>query len=210
MMNKSVFKLVVLVPLGFALAPAHANTSLSVAAIGNVADGRVPEQIEAGSGVSIEADRRFSYGVGVLVGSQVASTVGVETGALLINRRFQYGSDSFNFTQSQCQLQIPILARLSLGQIFSIGAGPFVSFPMGGVRNSYTIGNSTSTPFEIDRKVTELGLQAAASFALPIAPATHIFLEGRYAYGMTALNSDDGTYANTNDLSTLLGLRMTL
>ncbi len=210
MLKKSVSNLVVLVPFGIGTTPLFANTSLSLAAIGNVADARVPEQIEAESGVSIEADRRLSYGVGLLIGSQVTSVIGIETGALLVNRSFQYGSDNFNFIQSQYILQIPLLARLSLGQVFSLGAGPFLSLPVGGVRNSYTIGNSTSAPFEIDRKITELGLQAAATFALSVAAETHAFLEGRYAYGMTALNSDDSNYANTNDFSTLLGLRMTL
>ena len=210
MMKKSILNLVALLPLGMATTQVFANTSLSLAAIGNVADARVPEQIEAGSGVSIEADRRLSYGVGVLIGSQVGSVIGIETGALLVNRSFQYGSDNFNFTQSQYILQIPLLSRLSLGQMFSLGAGPFLSLPVGGVRNSFTIGTSTSTPFEIDRKITELGIQAAATFALPIAPTTHIFLEGRYAYGLDALDSNDASYANTNDLSTLIGVRMTL
>ncbi|MEO5668798.1 MAG: outer membrane beta-barrel protein [Bdellovibrionota bacterium] len=210
-MKNSLFRNIALMaPLAALAQPAFAaQTSLSLAAIGNVADARVPEQVNQGSGVTVDTDNRLGWGIGALVSTQGSTLIGLETGALLINRSFQYGSDSFNFTQSQLNLQIPLLARVNFGQMFSLGAGPFISMPVGPVNNRFTVGSSSAN-FNVDHDITELGVQAAASFGLPVAANTTAFIEARYTYGLKDLTNNTKNYANTNDLSTLVGVRITL
>ena len=185
------------------------QASLGVAVIGDVAGANLPESIKANN-PNVNTNNKFGFGLAVLFGQPIHTGLGIETGALFIDRRFQYGDTAYNFTQTQWTMQIPVIVRMSLGELFSVGAGPYVSFPIGKVQNSFTLGDSTVTPFSYDRKNFELGLTGVVTVNIPTGQHFSAFVEARYTYGLTSLDHADNQIAKTNDLSALAGIRFSL
>jgi hypothetical protein len=202
LLKTSLFALVAV----FAL-PSISQTQLSLAAVGNLADARLPDQEPA---IDVDPSRRIGLGIAGFFARRGTRGLGLETGAMLMNRSFRYGGENLSLNQSQLHLQVPVLVRGYIGENFSAGAGPFVSIPVGGVQNTFQVGNIETAPFEVERDVIEAGLQAAATYAHTITESTRLFVEGRYSYGMAALNTSDDRYSNINDFSTLLGVMVRL
>ncbi|PIU01262.1 MAG: hypothetical protein COT74_01800 [Bdellovibrionales bacterium CG10_big_fil_rev_8_21_14_0_10_45_34] len=137
-------------------------------------------------------------GGGVLVEANIQDWFGIETGALLTNKQYDWGRDGFRVVQETVRLHVPVLARFWATDFFSLGVGPYASFRVGDTRTSGEAGPfqaSIDTP--ADDTVT-LGADLAATLNLAISDKTGFFIEGRYSY---PFNED-----NSSSLSQLAGL----
>lgn len=151
---------------------------------------------DSGSG---DEDDKYHFGVGALVEANINGILGIETGAIFIKRQYDYEALGFRLVQQVNRLHVPVLARVWLGDYFSIGAGPFASFKVGNVKDSLELGSTTigSVETNADDSV-EFGYDIAATLNFAISDKTGIFVEARY--------SSPFDTAKDTDYETLTGL----
>ncbi|MCO5113573.1 MAG: PorT family protein [Bdellovibrionaceae bacterium] len=144
-------------------------------------------------------DDQYHFGVGALVEANINGVLGIETGAIFIKRQYDYEAAGFRLVQEVNRLHIPILARVWLGDYFSVGAGPFASIKVGNVKDSLEFGSTPigSVETKADDSV-EFGYDIAATFNFAVSDKTGIFIEARY--------SSPFDKAKNTDYETLTGL----
>jgi hypothetical protein len=110
---------------------------------------------------------------------------------------FDDGTNSLEGKLKLNYIEIPVTAMFSLGSGPYLFAGPSVAFELGCEVELETDGSSFESDCDegegdFSRKETDFSLHGGAGFQLPIGPG-HLLIEGRYIYGLTNLNEDDGT-----------------
>jgi|GEM_PF-5085330 len=188
---------------------AQERNTVSLAVLGNVADANIPDSVE--NGENIETDNGFGVGASVALGHMLSDGFGVEAGLSLLNRKRVYGNDLFKVSQNQWNLRVPVLAKLYVAKIISIGVGPYFSTPIGNVESTFQVGDSSSPDFDTDNSGrAELGGMLAAAVNLPISNGSYFFFEARYLRGMTDLAGEDNNSSYTDDIESLIGYRVSL
>lgn len=92
---------------------------------------------------SVESEDRnesLNLGFGVLVEANVNGFLGIETGALYVNRQYEYSAGGATLVQQVDRLHVPVLAKFWPTNFLYVGAGPFVSFKTGSVNSALNIG----------------------------------------------------------------------
>lgn len=142
--------------------------------------GVVNQGVEGDSGGN--EDDKYHFGAGVLVEANVNGILGIETGAIFIKRQYDYEAAGFRLVQQVNRIHVPILARVWIGDYFSVGAGPFASFKVGNVKDSLEFGSTTigSVETNADDSV-EFGYDIAATLNFAVSDKTGIFVEARYS-----------------------------
>lgn len=123
----------------------------------------------------------FNVGLAALVEVMVRERIGIETGALLVERQYDVSSGSLRLIQSARRLHIPVLARWWVADYFALGLGPYAAVRLGSVRNAVQFGEAELALDTSSRRDLELGFDVSALLNLAIHNRTGLFLEGRYS-----------------------------
>ncbi len=176
------------------------NKGSLILSVAGVVNNRIKE------GQNESEDKSMDYGGGALVEFGLNDNLGLETGALVINRQYERGGSNLKVIQEVKRLHVPLLVRFWPVDFISIGAGGFTSFKLGDVKNSLEIGGTEvgSLTTKADDSV-EYGLEAAVALNLAVSDKTGIFVEGRYS---DLLSGDKNT--DYNEVSGLAGIKIDL
>lgn len=156
---------------------------ISVEALGGVTGAR-----SAGSALAtgVEVDRKFGYGFGALVEIPAVESIGLEVGALYIQRTFKLGNSTLGITRTVPTVLVPLEARLWIGDTFSVAGGGFVALRVGSQTDTVTSGSDSLLTFTSgSRKTLEYGLTVATTINAGYIDKTGIFIEARYNRGLT-------------------------
>lgn len=127
-------------------------------------------------------DKEIHYGLGVLGEANINGIVGLETGALFVQRQYEYGGSLGTLTQQVNRIHVPVVAKFWPTNFLALGVGPYVAFKVGDVKTALNIGNvdvgQVSTNADDD---VEFGLDATVTGVLTLNDKTGLFLEGRYS-----------------------------
>lgn len=157
-----------------------------------------------------------TFGGGVFADFAVTPFLHLESGLLLMPRKYEAQSISVDTEQSFSSLQFPVLVRLSPTDFFSVGIGPYLALPTGRFKEvtRTKIGNASVT---VDRtfeqaglRTTELGLQASARIEWPVLPEVGAVLDFRYLHEFTNSSSRAGVTLQFTELQFLAGGRVSL
>jgi len=159
-------------------------------------------------GAGLTADRKIGYGAGALIEFPFSEGLGIETGALYVQRKFEIGNPNFRLTRSVPTVFVPLEARLWLGNFFSVAGGAFGALRVSSQSDEVTSGSTTLASISSgNRESTEFGATAAATLNLAAAGKSGLFIEARYNRGFSNA-SKDGIYdEHIDDLLVLAGLR---
>ena len=156
----------------------------------------------------LDSTRRWSLGAGLLLESPIVDSLGIELGALYIDRKFELRNSNLAIVRHAPTLFIPLEARLWLLDTLSFAGGAFVAFKTGDRTDEIITGNTSAGSFSSNsRQNTEFGTTVAATLNFSTGGKTGLFLEGRYNHGFTN-SANDGTFEERiDDLLLMLGLR---
>lgn len=155
---------------------------------------------------SDEEDKEYHFGVGALVEANINGALGIETGALFIKRQYDYEAGGFRVVQEVNRIHVPVLARFWIGDIFSVGVGPYVAFKVGNVKDSLEFGSSPIGSIETNADDdVEFGYDIAATLNFAVNDKTGIFVEGRYSKPFDEAESTD-----FEALTALAGVKLSL
>ena len=179
----------------------------------------------AGVSTTFSSASKQSYGLGMLLGMSVGPVIELESGLLLINRKYQLttAANGKNQTDSYAQkaVQLPLLLRLHLGNLLSVGAGGYVAVGTGSVVDNNDGGftgqpkTTTGTYATQSIKNKDFGVMASAAINLPIAPMVSILFDARYILDLSDVNASPTSSSppvshKYQDAQFLLGLQFGL
>lgn len=157
----------------------------------------------------MSSSRKVGWGAGVLIESLVAPTLGVETGMLFLERKFEIKNGAFSLTRTVPTLIVPLEARFWLIDSLSVAGGVFGSVRVGDQKDEYAVGNSTFASVSSGgREAIEFGMTLAATFGLLSIDKTGIFVEARYNRGFTNASKDGVFEERMDDLIFMAGVRL--
>lgn len=211
-MKLAIVRLVLFVTVAFSLSLAMAQEGQST---GRLESHRAPGSfILSVTGVASDQirdvrqgreNRQVQFGGGLLAEANINSHFGIETGFLVIDRQYDFERQNVRLVEHASRLHVPILARIWFTDFLSIGAGPFVAFKLGGVREATRQGGVTEGIRTAANQNVEVGLDAAATLNLALNRKTGVFLEGRYSFLAENRSNEDN-----NILMALLGVKIDL
>lgn len=133
------------------------------------------------SGISANAPGTTGLGYGALVQFEMGETIALETGALIINRKYTFGPDFYAFSR----LQIPAVIRFTGLPLVSFGAGPYVEFAMGDM-SVETGAFKRSIPYSgRNFDTTNFGVIASVAADIQVAPLISVLADLRYNLSFT-------------------------
>jgi hypothetical protein len=190
---------------------AEAAPRFSVFGLGEWA--RQPYFDSSGATITSPTEGRGSLGGGAEIEFPLSSLLGLEFGAVYVPRRLADTTVSPALVTSYNTFELPLQFRLWLGHRVSLGVGGYYSYALGGIQTS-----SGSTPYSVAGfKKSDEGLLASMGFQIPFHGSTALFVEGRYALGLSDIidhavvdattPSLAGTRVRWRDIQLLLGLR---
>lgn len=138
----------------------------------------------------------FGGGLGLEFGGPFLS---VEVDAIYVLRKVVSPTASLTHPN----LQIPIIARIGLGSIISIGAGGYLALGIGSVGSS--IGPSVS--YASVYKTLDYGITTSLAFDFKIGPATSLVLDGRYCLGLADVSVNSAGSMKWSDIQVFTGVR---
>jgi hypothetical protein len=155
------------------------------------------------------------YGAGLLMEFRLMPAIGIEFGALFMPRKFAYNTvvpTNTKTTVSAKVYEFPVLLRMHLGRLFSLGVGGYFARAAGEMNTeTKTDGGaaSTQTVSYASRSQTDTDFGALASLALYIrlAALTHLAVDARYTMGMKNNSTAAGGDRKFNDMQLLAGLQ---
>jgi len=162
-----------------------------------------------------EYSGRPGYGAGLLVEFRIMPAIGFEMGALYMPRKYEYNTavpTSTKTTLSGKMYEFPVLLRMHLGRLFSLGVGGYYAKAAGqisGETQTEGAGTTTQVYTYAARNQTETDYGALVSLALymRMAPLTYFTVDGRYAMGMKNTSTIAGSERKYNDMQLLAGLQ---
>lgn len=163
----------------------------------------------------IEYTARPAYGAGLLLEFRMMPLVGMELGALAMNRTYESSTIVPTATTTKYSAKIyqfPLLLRLHLGRILSFGVGGYFARAAASdiaTETKSSAGTSSQTTTYTDRNQTTTDYGAMGSLALyfRLAPLTYLTFDGRYAMGMKNNSTVAGSDRKFNDMQLLAGLQ---
>lgn len=150
-------------------------------------------------------DKGYNYGLGGLVEANFNGFIGFETGAIFVQRQYEYGFAGVSLVQEVGRLHVPIVAKFWPTNFLAVGVGPYASLKVGNVKNTLEIGSlSGSVDTKADDEV-ELGLDATITLNFSIADKTGLFVEGRYSKPF-----NEGEDTELDGMTGLAGVKLVL
>ncbi len=162
-----------------------------------------------------EYSGRPAYGAGLLLEFRLMPAIGFEVGALYMPRKYDYNTavpTSTKTTLSGKMYEFPVLLRMHLARLFSLGVGGYYAKAAGqisGETQTEGAGTTTQAFTYAARNQTETDYGALVSLALymRMAPLTYFTVDGRYAMGMKNTSTIAGSERKYNDMQLLAGLQ---
>lgn len=142
-------------------------------------------------GSSSAGEPGFGGGLGLEI--PLGAMTGLELGGVLLNRRNQIDAS---------WVQIPVLYRLWLGEVLTLGVGGYYARGIG----SATAGGVSESFASAGYTVDDFGLMGAVGLNIPL-PSFSLMVEGRYGFGVYNVSAIQGTSATFNDFEILAGIR---
>lgn len=132
----------------------------------------------------------------------------LETGGLMVNRKYSMGTQSFAFTR----LQVPAVIRVTALPIISFGAGPYAEFSMGDVafENSTTNQKLNLSYESLNFDSTDFGLVACIGADIPMAPLMKLTFDLRYNLGLKDYDNSASVSRKFGGLQFLAGVKLDL
>ncbi len=148
----------------------------------------------------------YSYGFGGFVEANVNGFLGIETGAVLLDKQYESEAPLGTVVQETSRLHVPVMVKFWITDYFSLGAGAFASFKIGDTSTTFNVGgvNLGTINSSADEDV-EFGYDLSATFNLAIQEKTGLFIEGRYSSLFDEENSE-----NADELYALAGVKIEL
>lgn len=162
-----------------------------------------------------EYSGRPGYGAGLLLEFRLMPAIGIEFGALSLQRKYEYNTvvpTSTKTTVTAKMYEFPVLLRMHLGRLFSLGVGGYYAKAAGELgTETRTEGGAASsqTVSYASRNQTTSDFGALVSMALyfRLAAITHLTIDGRYAMGLKNNSTVAGSERKYNDMQLLAGLQ---
>lgn len=133
------------------------------------------------NGAPISPSGSTGLGYGALVQFDVGEALALETGALVINRKYTLGVDSLSFSR----VQIPAVLRFTALPIVSFGAGPYVEFAKGDISKE-TLGVVREVTYGLQNfDSTTYGVILSVAADFPLAPLFSVIADLRYNLSFT-------------------------
>jgi hypothetical protein len=169
-----------------------------------------------GSGFTINSTTgkmMFGGGVAAVFGGPA---FGLEVGANYLTRsatiNYTDSGGTGEFTAKWSSLQIPVLFRLNLGHVLSVGLGGYyskalgtLSLSSGGVTQSLAFDDSTTN---FPMKGSEYGGLASVAVDLPLGASTGLVIDGRYSLALSEVSENTTGYTwKPKDIQAFVGLR---
>ena len=165
--------------------PAHAGVRFSLF-------GDLDSSTYSTGGVQTSGEAGLGGGLGLEI--PLNSFSGLEIDGVYLNRKNQIQAS---------YVQIPVLYRLWLGSIVTLGAGAYYSQGIGSV----TANGTTESFSDAGYTQNDAGLMGVAGFNIPIS-FFYLMIEGRYDFGIYDVSAIQGVTATFNDFQVLVGIRM--
>lgn len=159
------------------------------------------------AGATFTGKFAFGGGAAVVLGS---GTAALELGANYLTRNFTIEQPGASSANKYSMVNIPVMLRLNLGRVVSVGVGGYANLAMGNFTEE-SGGVTSTTPVKDTLKSTEFGAVASLGFDIPMGASTGLVIDGRYTMALAeALN--DATVAGGNswkpsDIQAFVGLR---
>ena len=128
------------------------------------------------TGTEIQTDAITSYHAGLLAEIKLMDKFAIQPELLYSTQGATYKDADEEFKNELGYIAIPVLAKIYLGQSFSVELGPQASFLLS-ERNDFDIEDSNTFDF---------GLAGGLSYKI----TKNIFVQGRYVLGLTEISSD--------------------
>ena len=198
----------------FAASDASATT-FKVMGAGNLLSNHLEPTPAAGFTIT-SAKGKFAFGGGA---SMVfgGPAFGVEVGGSYLTSEGTVtlaGGSSGDASIKYSYLQIPLLMRLNLGRVISVGVGGYYNKHLGKVTTTDVNGttessfDTASTGTGVAMKGSSYGLLGSLGFDIPLGASTGLVIDGRYAYGLAEVSMDTAQYAwKPVDIQAYVGLR---
>jgi len=144
--------------------------------------------IENNDDNSIDDD--LNFGAAALVEANINGYLGLESGLLLVNRRYVAEFAGFEASSEVLRLHVPIMFKFWPTNYFSLAAGPYGSFKVGDRKSEVNSpGGTTLGSFKTSADDSfEYGFEGAVTLNLPVYKKCGFFVEGRVLF---PLNSED-------------------
>lgn len=128
------------------------------------------------TGTEIQTDAITSYHAGLLAELKLMDKFAIQPELLYTTQGASYKEASQEFKNELGYIAIPVLAKIYLGESFSVELGPQASFLLS-EKNDFDIEDSNTFDF---------GLAGGLSYKI----TKNIFVQGRYVLGLTEISSD--------------------
>ncbi len=157
-----------------------------------------------------------TYGGGAMLEFGLGPLFGFEIGALSLPRKYEYSTTTAGVTSSvvatQKMLQVPVLFRVYLANVLSLGVGGYYSKFKGNYEteaNTLGIRTTTSSTYSsVGYTDSDYGFVSSIAIYLPLAPLFRIVIDGRYTVGIKDNAIDPATEFKYNDIQALAGFQL--
>ncbi|RZA03488.1 MAG: hypothetical protein EOP11_16045 [Proteobacteria bacterium] len=131
---------------------------------------------------------KAAVGGGALMEIRLLPSVGLEIGALYLPRKYEISNNGYDYTTTQNQIQIPIVLRANLLNIFSLGVGGYVSKYTGKIDTQVTRTGTGPSPINASYgpaqlSTTDYGVVTSIAFYSSVSPLARFVLDARYVIG---------------------------
>lgn len=184
--------------------PRNAYGQLALSGVGTLNLESVKREF---NGTAATTSGKAGIGLGALLTIPAGSLLSLETGALLINRKYESAGTTLAFGR----LQFPLLLKFSALPIISFGAGPYLEMGFGDITQTTAAGASTNFTYDAANfDSTDIGLCASVNADLPLAPFFKLTLDARYNMGLNDLDRSTNDSLKFGGLQFLAGLKFVL
>lgn len=148
-----------------------------------------------------------SFGVGALLESRFGpppSPFGLEFGVLSLERKYK----NDNTTTTQKLLEFPVVLRVHVGSIFSLGFGGYYAKYRGAITEQFANTAPISKTYAAERlETSDYGFVSSLAIYFPIVPGIRFLLDGRYTISTKNNHVTPGD-TRFNDLQALGGIQI--
>jgi hypothetical protein len=162
---------------------------------------------------AVQTSGGTGIGFGLLASTDLVMPFSIQAGVLRVSRKNTLKAAGLDNTTTTNFYEIPVVARISLLDMFSAGAGLYYGFASGdvNVKNNPTNAEANVTYEGASLKKSDLGLVASAAIKIPMMPKIGFLTDVRYLFGLSNLrDASDTRTVKTRDLEVLAGVSINL
>ena len=205
-----------LVAVSFLAAADAGATSVKLMGAGNLLSNHMTPTPAAGFTIA-SSKGKFSFGGGASIVFGGPS-FGVEVGGNYLTSEGTVtfgGLASGDASIKYSYVQIPLLLRMNLGRVLSVGVGGYYNKHIGKISatdatGTYELeyGAPATGGGGVPMKGSSYGLLGSLGFDIPIGASAGLIIDGRYAYGLAEVAVDTTQYSwKPSDIQAFVGLR---